>query len=103
RAQPFNCFSRLFVLICKEKSLFKNPLHYFFIFCISFVPNLVFAQLDFVENKGQWHPNIKYKTDFNTGSFYLEEQGFTVQLHKPEDLSDLSEITHGHGKKRFDF
>lgn len=62
------------------------------------LPNSLFAQLEFVQNKGQWHQNVQYKTDFNTGSFYLEKQGFTVALHKPEDVEALSEMTHGHGK-----
>ena len=62
------------------------------------LPNFLFAQLEFVQNKGQWHQNVQYKTDFNTGSFYLEKQGFTVNLHKPEDVEALSEMMHGHGK-----
>ncbi len=65
---------------------------------IFLIPNSLFAQLEFVQNKGQWHQNVQYRTDFNTGSFYLENQGFTVALHKPEDVQALSEMTHGHGK-----
>lgn len=65
---------------------------------IFLLPNSVFAQLEFVQNKGQWHQNVQYRTDFNTGSFYLENQGFTVALHKPEDVQALSEMMHGHGK-----
>lgn len=59
------------------------------------LPNFLYAQLEFVENKGQWHQNVQYKTDFNTGSFFLEKQGFTVLLHKPADLEALNHLMHG--------
>ena len=54
------------------------------------------AQMEFVQNKGQWHSNVTYRGDFNTGSFFLESQGFTVLLHQPSDVQRLSAITHGH-------
>ncbi len=54
------------------------------------------AQMEFVENKGQWHENVTYRGDFTTGSFFMENGGFTVLLHKPEDVQRLSVITHGH-------
>ena len=57
------------------------------------------AQPEFVQNKGQWNSKVKYKTDFKTGSFFLENKGFTVLLNKPEDVARLSEYTHGHEKK----
>lgn len=54
--------------------------------------------MEFVENKGQWHNNVNYRGDFNTGSFFIENNGFTVLLHDPKDIEELSEVTHGHGK-----
>jgi gliding motility-associated-like protein len=54
-----------------------------------------FAQMEFVENKGQWDSKVKYKSEFSTGAFYLEENGFTVQLLNPKDVQDLAEISHG--------
>ena len=59
----------------------------------------LFAQTEFVQNKGQWNKKINYKTDFKTGSFFLENRGFTVLLNKPEDLARLAAYTHGQGKK----
>ena len=44
------------------------------------------SSFDFVENKGQWHERVKYKGEFPGGAFFLEQQGFTVLLHHPEDL-----------------
>ena len=58
-----------------------------------------YGQMEFVQNKGQWHSNVNYRGDFKTGSFFLERQGFTVLLHKAEDMRKLSEKVHGHGAK----
>ena len=54
------------------------------------------AQMEFIENKGQWHNNVKYRGDFKTGSFFLESKGFTVMLHDTNDVKNLSESMHGH-------
>ncbi len=56
------------------------------------------AQMEFVENKGQWDSKVNFRGDFTTGSFFLENKGFTVLLHNPADLQKLSEIQHGHAK-----
>ena len=60
------------------------------------MPVVVFAQMEFVQNKGQWHSNIQFKGDFKTGAFFLENKGFTVVLHKPEDIQQFSATIHGH-------
>jgi gliding motility-associated-like protein len=57
------------------------------------------AQMEFVQNKGQWNDKINYKADFSTGSFFLENKGFTVVLNKPEDLIRIREFSHGHSDK----
>ena len=54
------------------------------------------AQMEFVENKGQWNSNVNYRGDFKTGSFFIENKGFTVVLNDPEDVQALSEVAHGH-------
>jgi hypothetical protein len=54
------------------------------------------AQMEFIENKGQWDNKVNYRGDFTSGSFFLENRGFTVMMHKPEDLQKLSEMMHGH-------
>ena len=53
--------------------------------------------MEFVENKGQWHSNVDFKGDFKTGAFFLENKGFTVVMHNPEDIQRLSATVHGHG------
>jgi hypothetical protein len=54
------------------------------------------AQVDFIRNKGQWDSRVEYRGDFSTGSFFLENQGFTVAVHNVNDLKLLSEQMHGH-------
>lgn len=54
------------------------------------------AQMEFVENKGQWDNRVNFRGDFSTGSFFLENRGFTVAMHNPADLIKLSELQHGH-------
>jgi gliding motility-associated-like protein len=61
-----------------------------------FVVHTTTAQMEFVENKGQWDSKVNFKADFSSGSFFLENKGFMVNLHKPEDLKLLSEVQHGH-------
>ncbi len=53
------------------------------------------AQTQFVENKGQWGPKVNYRNDFSSGSFFLDNQGFTVLLQDPNDMRALSEMMHG--------
>ena len=55
-----------------------------------------YAQMEFVENKGQWNSAVQYKGDFKTGAFFLENKGFTVVMNKPSDVQRLSAFMHGH-------
>ncbi len=54
------------------------------------------AQMEFIQNKGQWDNRVEFRGDFSTGSFFLENQGFTVLLHNPGDLKKVSDQMHGH-------
>jgi gliding motility-associated-like protein len=70
-------------------------------FCLTiivttFVALTANAQMEFVENKGQWNSKVNFRADFSTGSFFLESKGFTVAVHKLQDLQQLSEAQHGH-------
>lgn len=60
----------------------------------------VSAQVEFIQNKGQWDSKVEYRGDFSTGSFFLENQGFTVVLHNVDDLQKLSDQMHGHNPNR---
>lgn len=44
------------------------------------------AAFEFVENKGQWHNNVRFRGELGSGSFYLQQKGFMVTMHHPDDL-----------------
>ena len=69
------------------------------IICCSFLLATadVSAQAEFIQNKGQWDSRVQYRADFSTGSFYLQNDGFTVVTHDPEDLKKVSDQMHGTG------
>jgi len=79
----------------KLTAIFYSTLTFF---VLTAKPVVVKAQMEFVENKGQWHENVNYKGDFKTGAFFLENKGFTVVLHQPEDIQRLSAVVHSHGE-----
>jgi len=58
------------------------------------IPTL--AQLQFIENKGQWDSRVNFKADIPTGAFFIEQKGFTVLQHNIQDLEKLADLTHGH-------
>jgi len=62
------------------------------------------AQMEFVENKGQWDQEVKYKGDFTSGSFFLRQKGFSVLLHNAEEWDKISSSMHGrnHSKTAID-
>ena len=66
------------------------------VLAVIFFANPVWAQTQFVENKGQWDAKVNFRNDFSNGSFFLENQGFTVLLQDPADMQALSERMHGH-------
>jgi len=56
----------------------------------------VHAQLEFIQNKGQWDSRVEFRGDFSSGSLFLENQGFTVLIHNTADLKKISDQIHGH-------
>ncbi len=56
---------------------------------------LCFAQLQFIENKGQWDSRVNFKSDISAGAFFLQKNGFSVVLHNNDDLKSFSEHMHG--------
>ena len=70
------------------------------LFVLCFFTISLFAQdhdhgndLSFVENKGQWHPNIKFKTELEGGYLYLENNKLTYDFF---DEDGLENYFHGH-------
>ncbi|MEO7532115.1 MAG: PKD domain-containing protein [Sediminibacterium sp.] len=55
--------------------------------------------LEFIENKGQWDKQVKFKGDISSGSFLLQPAGYRVVLYNKTDLSRISESMHSHTGK----
>ena len=55
-----------------------------------------YANLEFIENKGQWDSRVKFKGAISNGAFFLEEKGFTVVKESDEDMERVAEHFHGH-------
>ncbi len=75
----------------------KTQKHIIFLLLILISSRLAAQQsnFDFVENKGQWNNQVKFKGDVGTGSFFLEKTGFTVLLNNQDDLKKLHQRVHG--------
>ncbi|HEX8462466.1 MAG TPA: hypothetical protein VF623_13595, partial [Segetibacter sp.] len=56
-----------------------------------------YANVEFIENKGQWDNTIKYKGVINNGAIFLREKGFRVLQSSPADLDKLADLLHGVG------
>ncbi|HEX6429272.1 MAG TPA: hypothetical protein VF008_16360, partial [Niastella sp.] len=57
--------------------------------CITGVIKLIAqgpSTFEFIENRGQWDKQVKFKGDLPTGNFYLNNNGFTVVQHNVTDL-----------------
>lgn len=81
--------------------MLKKTLHIITSISLSLITLAVFGQssLEFIENKGQWDSRVKFKGDIGGGAFFLENQGYRVALHQPDDMRRLSEFAHGHTDK----
>jgi len=71
----------------------------FFSVLLLLIAPVCFAQLQFVENKGQWEKAVDFKSDIPNGSFFLQKTGFTVLLQNEKDLEAFSHQMHGHHHK----
>ncbi|MCW3112292.1 MAG: cell surface protein [Segetibacter sp.] len=53
------------------------------------------SNLEFVENKGQWEKDVKFKGVINNGAFFLQQKGFSVVQHNAKDLEYVEQLNHG--------
>ncbi len=64
--------------------------------CRQTVQSQSFYALDFIENKGQWKGDFRFKTVSGNGTLFISNQGYTVLKSNPEDFSTVMEYIHGH-------
>src|SRR4051812_8922905 len=62
--------------------------------CIHSTLTAQYSNLEFVENRGQWERQVKYKGVMTNGAFFLTEKGFTVVLHNNDDLAAMAAYFH---------
>ncbi|HYK44788.1 MAG TPA: hypothetical protein VEV83_06460, partial [Parafilimonas sp.] len=62
-----------------------------------FVCSAISSQdLQFVENKGQWDQQVKFKTLIGAGAVFLQQNGYRVILNNPKELVAISNYLSGH-------
>ncbi len=82
---------------------FYQSIIHLFIFLLAFVSfskGQSYYSLDFVENKGQWDGNFKFRAEAGNGAFFIDPKGYTILQHHLEDFKKLSEKLHGHGARK---
>lgn len=73
-----------------------------FLFTFLLVVQDAIAQVQFIENKGQWDESVQYLAKMGDASFYLNENGFVVDQHHSGDMLAAKEKVHEvmeHSKK----
>jgi len=66
----------------------------FWVIICCLMSEVIFGQVQFIENRGQWNPKVKYMSAAGDGNFYLEEKGFTVSQYNPGDVFNFKEAFH---------
>ena len=61
-----------------------------------------YNNIEFIENKGQWDSRIKFSGQVAAGLFYVEQNGFRVTQHDPNDWAKVAELVHAHDGKNFE-
>ncbi|HVZ55084.1 MAG TPA: PKD domain-containing protein [Chitinophagaceae bacterium] len=56
-----------------------------------------YGNIEFIENKGQWDRQVKFRGNVPSGAFFVRSTGFTVLQHNPGDLRLLLDRLHSHG------
>jgi gliding motility-associated-like protein len=53
--------------------------------------------IQFIENKGQWDKQVRFKGDMVAGAFYLRPTGYTIVQHNHDDLLRITSAYHASG------
>jgi hypothetical protein len=62
--------------------ILKNSFYCLLLLITFLVTENVFAQVEFIENKGQWDQKVKYMSEAGSGSYYQTEKGFNNAQYK---------------------
>lgn len=56
------------------------------------------ASIDFIENKGQWNTEIRFRTDLPGGAMFLTDKGFVYNFVNQKDVDRIHDLTCGSKK-----
>ena len=63
---------------------------------ILFLNKLSSQNLQFIENKGQWNSNVKYKAEIGSASVFLEAAGYRTLVNNEAEWKAIAERISGH-------
>ncbi|CAN5357622.1 hypothetical protein BH09BAC2_BH09BAC2_21670 [soil metagenome] len=74
---------------------------FYFLFIVSAIcfAQKSFAQIEFIENKGQWKKEVAFMSNAGNGAFFLQKKGFTIVQYDAADMARLQEKVHGHKRE----
>ncbi len=86
-----NCLSKYIEkpISCSAFTLFL------FSFLIYFQTGIA-QSLEYVENKGQWHPDVQFMSRLSAGSLFLVKDGYKVLQYQPEEFKRVLNQASGH-------
>ena len=73
---------------------FKLYFSFFLQFQLCFVSGNLFAQVAFIENKGQWDASVEYMSAAGDGSFFIQKNGYTITQFHPDDVQQITRGNH---------
>ena len=73
----------------------QYPLFVCLLIATFFVSQNLFAQVEFIENKGQWDQQVKFMSSAGSGSFFLTQNGFTIAQYNADDVENIKIKMHG--------
>lgn len=53
-----------------------------------------YANIEFIENKGQWDSRVRFRGDVDAGSVFIRSGGFTILQHNPAELARVEASFH---------
>ena len=65
-----------------------------FIATVSVATAQDYSNIEFIENKGQWDPQVKFKGDVKNGAVFVRSTGFTFLQHNTQDFEALMSSLH---------
>ncbi len=71
------------------------PTFLFLLMVTFFGAENLYAQVEFIENKGQWDPRVKFMSNAGDGSFFLTQKGYTISQYSPDDIENIKDQRHG--------